>query len=351
MTTLATRSRFLAVSAVFSVATAAAALAISTEADSPQPSSSPLAYMGINLASGEFAPERVPGIYEKDYVYPARSTAAPFVKAGFNIVRVPVLWERLQPEANGPLDPQELRRLDASMKAMSGFRTIILDLHNYGRYHGAVLSVDRGALMLGDFWTKVARHYRTSPRIAFGLMNEPHGIVAGDWRTIMDRVTSQIRSTGVRNLLLIPGTRWTGAHSWTTGPGSNAAAFTGFRDPANNFMFEVHQYLDADSSGQSASCVNRKVGSRRLAQFTRWARREKARALLGEFGGGSDPVCVAALDDLLDYMGSNRDVWSGATYWAGGDWWGEYPFSIQPQAGRVLKPQLQVLLRRAGRRP
>ena len=35
------------------------------------------------------------------------------------------------------------------------------------------------------------------------------------------------------------------------------------------------------------------------------------------------------------------------TYWAGGPWWGDYMFSIEPQNG-VDKPQMAILMERSG---
>ena len=339
---------WLYVAAVSAAVAGATAYALNGSPDRPSrtpANAARLEMLGVNLASGEFAPERVPGTHGKDYIYPTSGTSKPFLDAGFNTVRVPVLWERLQREPNAPLDLQELKHLDASLASLRGYRTVILDLHNYGRYRGTLLDGDSGAAALADFWIRIAQHYQSYPQISFGLMNEPHGISARAWRGIVDGALARIRAAGARNLVLVPGTRWTGAHSWSSGWDSNSQAFAGFRDPGNNFMFEVHQYFDRDSSGQSPSCQDKTAGSRRLAEFTRWARREKARALLGEFGSGTDPVCLAALDDALKHMSLNADVWAGGTYWAAGDWWGDYAFSVQPSRGGSPRPQMRVLMR------
>jgi endoglucanase len=40
-----------------------------------------------------------------------------------------------------------------------------------------------------------------------------------------------------------------------TGGTPNADAFANFQDPANNMAFEVHQYLDTDSSGMLVTIV------------------------------------------------------------------------------------------------
>lgn len=303
-------------------------------------------FAGVNLATGGFAPERLPGVYGKDYRYPDAQTAAPFLAMGMTAVRLPFLWERIQPVAMGALDPVELDRIDRSIAGLDGFAVIILDLHNYARYRGQLLDgSDRSAAQLADLWRRLAMHYRSSPRIAFGLMNEPHEIGGAQWRGILDRTVASIRSTGSTNLLLVPGVRWTGGHAWFDGgPQSSAVQLHGFKDPAHHFLFEIHQYLDGNSSGTGSDCVSEKIGRQRLAGVTRWLRAEKAGAVLAEFGVPPTPGCLAALDDLLGFLDSNDDVWRGWTYWAAGDWWGDYPYSIQPN-GLTAKPQSAVLRR------
>jgi endoglucanase len=330
----------------FSGAAALSFAATRSEGSGAATPPSRLAIMGINLASAEFAPTKLPGVHGKDYIYPTANTVEPFVRMGMNAVRIPILWERLQPEPMGALDPKELARLDKSVQAMGNIRTIIIDVHNYGRYRGRPLNDAEGARLLSDLWSRLASRYRSSPNVAFGMMNEPYGIRATQWRAVASATIRAIRATGARNLVLVPGTRWTGAHSWGAGgPESNAAAFSDFRDPGGNFAFELHQYLDGNSSGTSRQCVDETVGSRRLREVTRWLRAKRARGVLAEFGASDSPTCLAALSDMLRFMSTNSDVWLGWTYWAGGDWWGGYPFSIQPGKGGVDKPQARVLQR------
>jgi endoglucanase len=300
---------------------------------------------GINLAGGEFKPEILPGQVWKDYVYPDRSVADPFVKHGFDTVRLPVLWERIQPEPFKPLSDSEIALVDASIKELDGFSTILLDIHNYAYYRGQRLDkIDRGGAMLADLWTRLAQHYAGSPNMAFGIMNEPHDIDAWAWRKIADETVAAIRAAGAKNLLFIPGTSWTGAHSWTAGgENSNAAAFQTFRDPGNNFIFELHQYLDPDSSGTTSACVESSLARERMVAVTQWLRDRKAKGFLAEFGSPQSGECLKSLGALMDYMNANNDVWAGWTYWAGGPWWGNYMLSIQPDQGQD-KPQMRTLL-------
>ncbi|CAN5254786.1 glycoside hydrolase family 5 protein [soil metagenome] len=306
---------------------------------------------GVNLSGGEFAAETLPGKAGTNYVYPDAGVAEPFIAQGMDTVRMPVLWERIQPEPFKPLSESEMMLIDQSITALGGFGTIIFDIHNYGYYRKARLdTAPDGSAMLADVWKRLAERYKDKPAIAFGIMNEPYDIDAQAWRKIVDRSVAAIRKTGATNLILVPGTRWTGAHSWLSGgSSSNAAAFQDFQDPGNNFLFELHQYLDADSSGTKGECVGAKTGSERLAEVTQWLRARKAGALLGEFGGGPGTTCLAALDDMLTYMDSNSDVWRGWTYWAGGAWWGDYPLSVQPGEDGKPKPQMEVLVRHTSR--
>jgi len=71
----------------------------------------------------------------------------------------------------------------------------------------------------------------------------------------------------------VPGSNWTGAHSWITGgSASNAAAFQNFRDPAGNYAIEMHQYLDPDSSGMKMQCEDAPVIRQRMMAATNWLR-------------------------------------------------------------------------------
>ena len=299
---------------------------------------------GINLASGEFAPGKLPGRYGFDYVYPDRTTAAPFLTAGVQVVRVPILWERLQRAAGSELDADELKRIDQMILEMRDFSLIILDIHNYGRFSGTLLDASLvSRQVFSNLWSRLAVKYKNSPNIVFGLMNEPNGISAKTARSLMDAAISAIRSAGAKNLVLIPGTRWSGAHSWTQGgEDSNANAFSGFRDPANNFMFELHNYIDDDASGTKAECPSESIGVERLLSVTAWLRKERAKALLGEFGSSRNSTCLKAMGGMLDYMEANSDVWYGWTYWAGGAWWGDYFMSVPAEGRRDQAPDARA---------
>ena len=51
---------------------------------------------------------------------------------------------------------------------------------------------------------------------------------------------------------------------------------------------EMHQYLDSDGSGTSATCVSPTIGAERLADATTWLQQNGLKGFLGEMGAGSN---------------------------------------------------------------
>ncbi len=303
-------------------------------------------YVGVNLAGAEFNRSQVPGKINRDYVYPKKSDIDYFLEQGFNTFRLPFLWERLELNLGWNFERKELARIDEVVAYMTrNDAYVILDPHNYARYFGKkVGSKEAPVTAFAAFWAKIATRYKNNPGVIFGLMNEPYAIPAEEWRRAADAAITAIRATGARNLILVPGTAWSGAHSWTSGHygGSNASAFQTLTDPAGNIAFEVHQYLDSDFSGTSKTCQHEEIGAKALVKVTQWLRNNGQTAFLGEFGAANNAVCLEALDRMLQYVRDNSDVWIGWTYWAAGAWWGDYPFSVHPSPDGD-RPQMEIL--------
>lgn len=200
---------------------------------------------------------RHPGVRGIDYSYPSRGFLVQLSQRGIRSVRLAVMWERLQPRPFGPLAPGEmgeLRRVlrDASELGMS----VVIDLHNYGRYAEGSASGARRVLRVGsvalpasslaDLWRRVARELRGSPALAaYGLMNEPHDLPGGSpgWEETTREVVAAIREVDPSTLVLVPGYGWSAAthwrenhpRPWVQGPG---------------VAYEAHQYFDHDGSGR-----------------------------------------------------------------------------------------------------
>jgi endoglucanase len=301
--------------------------------------------LGVNLAGGEFGADKIPGVLFKDYIYPSRQDMAYFKSQGMNIVRVPFLWERVQRQVNGTLDSVEIERLQTVVRwAQDMDVCILLDLHNYGTYKGRALgSADVPASAFIDVWLRLHQVFNNPDETAFGLMNEPAALPVPLWMQIAQQTVLALRNDGAKNLLLVPSGRWSGAHEWDKPFDglSAASAFRNFQDPLNNYVIELHQYTDSNFSGTSANCMDPARLRDILAKVTTWAKQEKKRFLLGEFGVAKSTECLATLQAMLEAM-QDSSAWQGWTYWSAGPWWGNYPLSIQPQNNQEA-PQIPIL--------
>jgi endoglucanase len=302
---------------------------------------------GLNLAGAEFGSER--GEPGRDYMYPSDDDLARVVGSGFDVVRLPFMWERLQHDLGGALDNEELKLLDATVaRARAHKLVIVLDVHNYGRYRGELIGVGQvKKTHFADFWRKLAAHFANREGVIFGLMNEPHGFAKNDWVDAANAAIAAIRGAGAHNLVLAPGNAWTGAHSWnSTYYGvANGVAMKALVDPCNNTVIEFHQYFDDDYSGQKGNCQAPEVAAKTLGEATQWLRSQGRKGFLAEFGSGPGAACLATLEMALHHLDANADVWLGWTYWAAGAWLAkDYPLSVQPIADGANRPQMTVLL-------
>ena len=311
------------------------------------PAPAEAAMLGVNLAGGEFG--AMPGVFNKDYTYPGAKQFEYCKSKGLGIVRLPFKWERLQRALLGPLDESELKRLDqvAGHARANGIR-LLLDLHNYARYNQKLVgTADVPNEALADFWRKLASHYQDESAVfAYGLMNEPFD-TNGLWPAAAQACVDAIRSVDMKHAITVCGDGWSGAHSWKT---INNDLL--LRDPANNLVYEAHQYFDRDSSGTykqsyADSGAHPLVGVERLRPFAGWLKEHNARGFIGEFGvPGDDPRWLEVLDNFIAAMKENG---IGGTYWAAGPWWGDYALSVEPAKG-IDRPQMEVLALYAGSR-
>lgn len=307
---------------------------------------------GINLPTAGYNSATIPGRHGFNYLWPTPDEIERFSNAGFKVMRIAFLWERMQPQLNGDLSESEAKRLDDIVAKAEKLNVhILLDLHNYGAFKGKLIGA--GEVTSSDFaniWKRLASRYKQHPNVIYGLMNEPNKQTTTQWAAIAQEGIAAIRSAGGQQMIFVPGTKWSAAYSWTSaslaGP-SNADTLYQLNDPLNNLVFELHNYFDIDSSGTHPECISRESAVNRLKNATESLRQNKRKAFLGEFGVAQNDSCLNTLDGVLTFLSDNKDVWLGWTYWSASKWGGRYMYDVytldsdkQPQFG-ILKKYLK----------
>jgi endoglucanase len=326
---------------------------------------------GVSLSGPEFGSDKPdfsnehPGVFARDYTYNSEATVAYFCARDLPLLRLPLRWERLQPRLGQPLDEAELGRLQTTVAwARKHDGKLILDIHNYGRYvllhkgnprNCVIDQPQQGEVLVtrqhfADLWRRIAIVFQDEPTIyAYGLMNEPHDMGSSDWKVISQAAVDVIRRLKDTRLILVAGDGWSNARRFAELNGPRAW----IEDPARNIAYEAHCYFDEDSSGHYArdyaSELARdpgleKRGVDRLRPFVRWCQLNRVKGFLGEFGiPRADSGWQTVLARFLEEM--DRSAMEGC-YWAAGEWWGDYPLSIQPSGqNQQPAPQLHVLTR------
>ncbi len=324
-------------------------------------SSADIQYAGVNLSGAEFGDVissggALPGTYGSQYIYPNNTEVNYYQSKGMNIIRLPFRWERLQRTNNAAFNSAESNRLVSFVSYASGQgMSVILDPHNFQRYwpdNSTYTTMQSGTVgvignsvvpnsAFSNFWYQVANisSFKNNPNVIFGLMNEPNALQQTQMIAAENAAIAGIRAAGASNLIFVPGNRWTGAWTWSQSDANgaaNSAAMLGIVDPGNNYVIEVHQYLDSDGSGTMNTIVSADIGWQRLTNFTAWARANNVKGFLGEYGVprlaiGSGQPGGQALTNMLSYVVTNSDVWLGWSYWGGGPWWGSTPtFLVEP---------------------
>lgn len=307
-------------------------------------SRTPFQFFGVNESGAEFGNLNIPGVLGTDYTWPSPSSIDFFMGKGMNTFRIPFLMERLVPPATGitgPLDQTYLGGLQTIVNYITGKGGFaLIDPHNFMIYNGQTISSTSD---FQKFWQNLAGVFKSNSHVIFDVMNEPHDIPAQTVFQLNQAAVNGIRASGATSqLILVEGTSWTGAWTWTTS--GNSDAFGAIKDPNNNVAIQMHQYLDSDGSGTSQTCVSPTIGAERLQAATQWLKQNNLKGFLGEIGAGSNSACISAVQGALCSM-QQSGVWLGALWWAAGPWWGDYYQSIEPPSGPAVSAILpQALL-------
>src|SRR6516165_7420257 len=199
---------------------------------------------GVNVSGLEFGKGPIAGTN-----YPIPDPGY-YLSRGVRLVRVPFQIVRLQPAPNGPFAPDMLGYLKTIVAQNSAAGAIaVLDPHSYGTYPidnqpQDLLKNPTAQADYVDFMQRLAETFGHD-NVAIGLMNEPHTGGDADYAPLWNQAIAAIRQTGFSGVIIVPHSHWSTASDITP-----ATPFAGhIVDPGNNWVLELHLYLDPDNSG------------------------------------------------------------------------------------------------------
>ncbi len=326
--------------------------------------SDPEHLFGINVSAAEFVrfdntAGTIPGVHGTNYFYPTAAAMDYYQAKGFRLIRLPFRWERIQSSLGGPLNPVEMRRMDAVLQmAADRGMLVVLDMHNFSDYYIAGVKHKVGmpgsavtAAHFTDVWRRLVRHYQAIPEFseiiyAYDVMNEPT-YYNGDptsvtvWPALAQQVVNAIRETDPVSYIMISGDGYSQATNWELyNEGLDVT------DPSDRIIYQAHTYFDQSRGGHyalggyDAEQAYPEVGIDRVRPFIDWLQKKNARGFVGEYGvPRDDPRWLTVLDKLLVYL---KDHGVSGTYWCAGPNTVNNPLTCEPANG-VDRPQMAVL--------
>jgi hypothetical protein len=311
-------------------------------------SGSPSVVIGVNISGQEYAHESYPTAVDLDYLK----------GKGFEVIRLPISWERMQPTLSSPIAQTELTSLKAFIaQAAARGMEVIVDLHNYGAYstnledagNNVGQKIGSSAVPISafaNFWQQLAAGLKDVPGVAgYDIMNEPHDM-GGKWPAIAQAAVDAIRGTDMKTAIFVEGDGWANAEFW-----AQRNSNLDIKDPANNVIYEAHQYFDADASSNYAQSYDEmgaypNIGVDRIKPFLQWLKDHNARGFVGEFGvPDNDARWLTVVDNFLkaiDSAGVSGAYW---TYHSHNEGYYFNPTHISPLVvGGADRAQMAVLV-------
>jgi endoglucanase len=319
---------------------------------------------GVNIAGAEFGAQNTHAVPFFDRFFPISTgdqTLADYYidDQGCKLLRWPFSGSHLQLYPFANLSHFELNRMkEVADACRSRGAYVIFDFHNYHEHYDYATGGIRFWDTETDYDAIYDRYYRFGkvwadyPNVIIQPMNEPKTVSADEARNYHLIALKALLDAGFNGLVLLSGTNFSGAHSWTTSPGgddtlNNSLSWNEWIDgteitiagttaiafeDAGDIAFDMHQYYDSNSSGTSGTCT---VGAAtRLDAAISWGRDKGVKIIIGETAWGDNATCddvaKAALKKLVF---ENKDVIMAYVVWGGGAFSTSYHFRTDPISG------------------
>ena len=298
--------------------------------------------VGLNMSGAGFAAHVLPGLNNRNYIFPTETHFKDWSERGVRLIRFPIIWERLQPKLYNMLDPDYVGLIQQTMNYAQKYNVrVILDLHNYARYRGELIGTKNVPYAAyHDVMYRIAFRWAKHPALyAYDIMNEPNGAL-DYWPTAAQHGINGVRTVDKVKPIIVEGNGWAEATRWAQWNDS----LLNLKDPSDNLIFSAHTYFDNNSGGTyetvDVSTLDPMYGVARVKPFVEWLKKHGKKGYIGEFGvPDNDPRWLVLMDNMLAYLRQNCIP---ATYWAAGPGWGDYNLAVEPVNGQE-RPQWPTL--------
>ncbi|KAJ7881766.1 carbohydrate-binding module family 1 protein/Glycoside hydrolase family 5 protein [Mycena olivaceomarginata] len=316
----------------------------SSTCGSPAPGSGTLKFVGVNIAGFDFGCNS-DGSCTASAAYPpltqyfgkdGKGQMTHFVNDdGYNVFRLPVGWQFLTNNVlGGAVDQANFAEYDALVQTcLATGAYCIIDIHNYARWNKGIIG--QGGPSNAQFaatWSEIAAKYKDTPKVIFGIMNEPHDVPdINMWAASVQAAVTAIRNAGATTqMILLPGNNWTSAATFISNGSADALKKVVNPDGSvTNLIFDVHKYLDSDNSGTNSECVTNNIADA-WEPLAQWLRCNGRQAFNTETGGGNTASCVTFMCQQIAYQAQNSDVFLGYVGWSAGNFDTSYVLSELP---------------------
>jgi len=299
--------------------------------------------VGVNLSGWDWGTQTDGSLTSEASVSPfSNNQITHFTNEGVNIFRIPIGWQALTASSlSGSFNQTAWSLYQASVnQALSAGAYVIIDIHNYARWNGAVIG--QGGPTNDQFaatWGTIAKAYASNPKVIFGIMNEPHDLTLSTWGTTVQVAVNAIRSAGAtKNPILIPGDNWTSASTFTSWYTTMSKVTDPITANGNSLLiFDHHRYLDADGSGTHNTCVDSRISEFQAnVAFLKSVGRQ---AIVSEIGSGNDASCLTSpgyLPQAIQYITSSYPWYIGVTGWGAGSFTPNTQLSLSPNPNNAV---------------
>lgn len=297
---------------------------------------------GINLTGGSD--------YDAFWSLPTTAEIRWAKRQGFEIVRIPYRWERLQPTLGAAFNATHQTALDNAVREVVAQGMIAQPVtHNFG---GRVVVGGTGAIgapevkigsatlthahwedfcsRLGALWADI------SDSVWLDLMNEPDSLPLNGYATETDHLVAiynkaivQLRTAGFTGRIVLEGNGYNNAqffddNPWyntgSTPPTSADAFHAGIVDSGNNWIASVHNYPEPDH-GNSTDPITDPVALRtRMENVLAWCTSTGRSVIVGEYAANaSDQYGEKTVRDFIQLAIENADKIEALVWWEARD--------------------------------